>query len=115
MGSPVTVSFRNLKITKKTAVDAYMWMVERFHRENRDIFDLYTKKGDKRRDFAHSPEELFPGDPTQAHISGRAAKIPGTNWYVMTHTKTPEKLERLLKLAEIGGFVRGIDWTWEEK
>lgn len=114
MGTPITVSFRGEgKERKKDAKEAYMYLISRFLQAKPDIFNLYTRHGDKRLDFAHSPEALFPASRHFAKRTGAWGHIRGTNWYANTHTHTAEKVARLEKLAEIGGFIRGTDWTWE--
>jgi hypothetical protein len=116
MGTPIIVSFRGeRKERKKDAKEAYMYLITRFLQQKPDIFDLYIKSGDKRLDFAHSPEALFPASPHLADQGGAWGHIRGSNWYANTHTQTKEKVDRLRKLADIGGFIRDVDWTWEER
>ena len=115
MRTPVTVSFRGeRKERKRDAKEAYMYLIGRFLQAKPDIFDLYEKRGDKRNDFAHSPEALFPASPHFADQTGASGQVSGTNWYANTHTHTREKVQRLEKLSEIAGFMRDTDWTWEE-
>lgn len=106
------VSFRGSKRNFHTAKEAYVWILDKFVAEKPDIPQA-IHAGNKRPHFARSVAELFPDRPDLAETRTFYEKIAG-GWFADVNISNETKRELIIELASVGGFERGIDWTWDD-
>jgi hypothetical protein len=111
--TPTRVSFRRLKNNCHTAIESYIWLVDKFLAVNPDLLerDPQLAEGDGRRYFARSPKELYPASPHLAEDRNYQSVSGG--WFASTILDNPLKFKILARLASSAGSKFGEDWTWD--
>lgn len=98
--------------------EAYIFLVDRFLQAKPDLFDAawkvkFSAKRSIRRDhFARSPRELFTKTPRLAENDANYARV-SSGWFANTNIAKREKRKNLFRLAALGNFACGKDWSWD--
>ena len=101
-----------------TAKEGYLWLVERFIAEKRELFvdpsseTLYLALGRSRNYFAKSPSALFKGSLRLADDASNYARLPN-GWYANVNLNNAQKFEILFRFAGLTKTEYLVEWDWE--
>jgi hypothetical protein len=122
----VLAIFRDTRKSFAHAVDAYLWLVERFIGYRPTIFTdvnwettgfiavgLGRNSQGKpfRNYFAKSPMKLFRKTPKLANNPSMYARLQN-GWHANTNLSNAEKYDILIRFAGVLGFKQGEDWDF---
>jgi hypothetical protein len=109
-----------------TAIDAYIWLVERFIGLRPEVFtDIkwkttgYVAVGQRRSEghairnyFARSPAKLFRQSPHLAGDLNNYCEL-SNGWYANKNLSNAQKFDILCRFGWVVGLKWGGDWDWE--
>jgi hypothetical protein len=116
-GPKATIArFHTVERIFATSKEAYLYLIERFLQSKPDLLETdwqnqFVSKGRSRRYFAREPKQLFEESPHLAENSNNYSRVM-SGWFTITNLNNEEKFEILLRLAAIGGWGFGSDWSW---
>jgi hypothetical protein len=112
----IRVSFRGYVLDFPTAKEAYVWLIDKFLAANPGLLDhLQNTKltGWSRKYFARCRNDLFPASPHLAEDRNLSEPVSG-GWFANVNMDNRRKRTVLHRLAVLGGFKYGVDWTWDD-
>ena len=109
-----------LKIRREfpSSKEAFVFLIDSFLANRPQLLDKidwqyqYVAKGRGRLYFARDPKQLFDSSPHLADDSNNYAKTTG-GWFANTNLSNSEKESVLHRLAALGGWKYGTDWSFE--
>jgi len=115
---PTVATFRGRTVRFKSAVQAYLWLIERFLNHQPALLERQAEwhpflfRGTLRTYFARDPALLFPEGSDLPHRPGTVAHVcPG--WVANINLNDPLKFEILVRVSALTALEYSDDWEFK--